>query len=326
MGGLLARPHGRPTIEPMKIGVQYQGDDLGPKAFAGRAEAAGFDSVWCGDHVGHLADGIAMLGCYAGATDHITIGLNLLVVPYRPAAIVAKALATIAIIAPGRVVAGFGVGGEFPGEFAATGADPRTRGAYTDDALEIVTRLWTGEPLTHRSRWASFDGFRLEPPPSPPPPIWVGGRSDAAMRRAVRFGAGYVPYLVSPAQLAARAGRLRELAAEAGRGLDDFTFACLSTVIPGPSVDAAVAIGLNSLRLSGLTPDSVRAHYLLGDDGALLAKLQAYADAGADHVILGCLPGGAERVEEFFATATRLLPVARGLQARPLAAEAGAET
>jgi alkanesulfonate monooxygenase SsuD/methylene tetrahydromethanopterin reductase-like flavin-dependent oxidoreductase (luciferase family) len=308
----------------VKIGVQYQGDDLGPKAFAVRAEAAGFDSVWCGDHVGHLADGVAMLGCYAGATERITIGLNLLVVPYRPAAIAAKALATIALIAPGRVIAGFGVGGEFPGEFAATGADLRTRGAYTDDALEVIGRLWTGEPLTHHSRWASFDGFRLEPPPSPPPDVWVGGRSDAAMRRAVRFGAGYVPYLVSPAQLAKRVARLGEVAAEAGRPLDDFTFGCLSTVIPGPSVDAAVEIGLGSLRLSGLTPDSVRAHYLLGDDDAILAKLEAYAAAGADHVILGCLPGGADRVEEFFATAGRLLPAARALPTRRPAPELGA--
>src|SRR5688500_4249706 len=69
-GRLLARRDGAPPATgPMKIGVQYQGDDLGPKAFAVRAEAAGFDSVWCGDHVGHLLDGIATLGCYAGATD-----------------------------------------------------------------------------------------------------------------------------------------------------------------------------------------------------------------------------------------------------------------
>src|SRR6478609_7061785 len=90
-------------VAPVQIGAQCMGDPGGPKAFAVRAEAAGFDSVWCGDHVGHIVDGLTALGCFAGATERITIGVNVIVVPYRPAAIVAKALSTIALVAPGRV-------------------------------------------------------------------------------------------------------------------------------------------------------------------------------------------------------------------------------
>jgi alkanesulfonate monooxygenase SsuD/methylene tetrahydromethanopterin reductase-like flavin-dependent oxidoreductase (luciferase family) len=213
-------------------------------------------------------------------------------------------------------VTAFGVGGEFPGEFAATGADLRTRGAYTDDALDLVARLWTGEPVSHRSRWVEIEGFQLEPAPDPAPPMWIGGRSDAAIRRAVRVGTGYIPYLVSPDQLDRRRQRLAELAAEAGRSLDGFTVACLATLIPATNVEAAVERGLRSLRLSGLTPETVRAQYLLGDDEAILERLQGYADAGADEVILGCLPGNAEQVEEFFATAARLLPAGRQLRGR----------
>jgi alkanesulfonate monooxygenase SsuD/methylene tetrahydromethanopterin reductase-like flavin-dependent oxidoreductase (luciferase family) len=190
----------------VRIGTQYMGDSGGPKAFARRAEDAGFDSVWCGDHVGHLVDGIAALGCFAGATERITIGVDLLVVPYRPAAVIAKGLATIASVASGRVVAGFGVGGEFPEQFAATGAELRTRGAYTEDALDVVRRLWRGAPLHHRSRWAHFDGFTLEPAPGPGPrPTGVGRRP--LRRRAPTGGArrdGYVPYLVSPRQFERR--------------------------------------------------------------------------------------------------------------------------
>ena len=298
------------------IGAQYMGDAHGPKAFAVRAEATGFDSVSCGDHVAHYVDGIATLGCFAGATEHIRIGVNLLVAPYRPAAVMAKGLATIALAAPGRVFAGFGVGGEFPGEFQATGAEVKTRGARTDEALDVVTRLWTGEPLSYQGRWSQLDAFQLEPAPNPPPDIWIGGRSDAAMVRAVRFGVAYVPYLVSPEQLQRRGQRLAELALAADRSLDRFTLACLVTLIPGPSIEEAVELGLRSLKLSGLTPQSVRSQYLLGDDEAVLARLQDYVDAGADHVILGCLPGGEQLVEDFFRACQRILPTARTLRRR----------
>ena len=300
----------------MKVGAQFQGDERGPKAFAARAEDEGFDSVWCGDHIGHFVDGLATLGCFAGVTDDITIGLNLLVVPYRPAAVAAKALATIANIAPGRIIAGFGVGGEFPGEFAAAGADLRSRGRFTDEALEVVTRLWTGKPLTYHGRWTHVDDFVLEPAPYPPPQIWIGGRSEAAIRRAVRFGDGYTPYLVSPQQLSSRRQQVHELAAKAGRALDGFTLACLLTFIPGSSVDDAVEVALNSLRLAGLTPESVRSQYLLGDDDAVVARLHEYVDAGLDHLILGCSPGDDRMIEDFFAASRRLMPVIRELRPR----------
>ena len=284
----------------MKLGLQYQRADGGSKAFAQRAEALGFDSVWCGDHVGHLYDGIATLGCYAGATDSITIGVNMLVAPYRPAAVMAKALATIANIAPGRVVAGFGVGGEFPGEFVASGANLRTRGASTDEALEAIRLLWQGEPVTYHGRFVTLEHFQLEPAPSPPPDIWIGGRSEAALRRAVRFGAAYSPYLVSPGQVAKRWARIEELAAEQGRSLEGFTSACLVTMVPAPTVEAGVARGLGALALSGMTPESVRAHYLLGSDADLAERVAEYAAVGVDQLILGCLPGNAEDLDEFF--------------------------
>lgn len=300
----------------VRIGAQYQGDDRGPKTFARRAEAAGFDSVWTGDHVAHIVDGLTALGIMAGATEQITIGVNVVVVPYRPPAVIAKSLATVALTAPGRVVAGLGVGGEFPGEFVATGADIRQRGAYTDEALEVITKLWTGEVVNHRGRFVTLEDFQLEPAPVPPPDIWIGGRSDAAIRRAVRFGGGYMPYLVSPAQLDKRRQRLAEFAAAAGRPADQIGLGALTTFIPGPSVDVSVALGMANLKLSGLTPDTVKAMYLLGDDASVLARLQEYVDAGADHLILGCLPGGDQLTEDYFAACGRLLPEMRKLRPR----------
>ncbi len=295
----------------MRISAQYQGDGSGPKAFARRAESTGFDAVFCGDHVAHLGDGLATLALMAGATEDITVGLNLLVVPYRPAAVIAKALASIALAAPGRVIAGFGVGGEFPGEFQATNAGLHTRGARTNESLEVITRLWTGEPVTHHGQFFDLDSFRLEPPPRPAPEIWIGGRSDAALRRTVRYGTTYAPYLVSPEQLAKRAARLGELAAAAGVARP--RLAALLTFIPGPDVDTAAQAGLSAFKLTGMSPDSVKAHYLLGDDAAILDRAAQYAAVGLDELILGCLPGTPAVVEEYFQTSARLLSQLRAL-------------
>lgn len=290
----------------MQVGVQYQRADGHAKAFARRAEEDGFDAVFCGDHVGHLYDGIAMLGVFAGATESITIGLNLLVAPYRPAAVTAKAIATIAMLAPGRVIAGFGVGGEFPGEFTATGADRHRRGAATDEALDVIGRLWSGDAVTYAGRFSTLDRFRLEPAPSPRPPVWIGGRSEAALRRAVRFGDCYSPYLVSPAQVTKRRARLFEIADEAGRPPTSLTVACLATLVPAPDAERGVDRALDALQLSGLTRESVRAHYLVGDESSLVQRAAEYHAAGVDHLVLGCLPGTAGDLDEFVAAAGAL--------------------
>jgi alkanesulfonate monooxygenase SsuD/methylene tetrahydromethanopterin reductase-like flavin-dependent oxidoreductase (luciferase family) len=177
-----------------------------------------------------------------------------------------------------------------------------------------MTRLWTGEAVSYQGRWVQMRDFRIEPPPAPPPVIWIGGRSEAAMRRAVRFGNGYIPYLVSPEQLGRRRQRLVELASEADRPFAPFTLACLITLIPGPSIDDSLQLGLRSLRLSGLTPESVRSQYLLGDDESVLSRLQDYVNAGAEHLVLGCIPGDDRYVDDFFAACDRILPTARELR------------
>jgi alkanesulfonate monooxygenase SsuD/methylene tetrahydromethanopterin reductase-like flavin-dependent oxidoreductase (luciferase family) len=94
--------------------------------------------------------------------------------------------------------------------------------------------------------------------------------------------------------VAKRRARLVELAEDAGRSLDGFTLACLVTLVPVSSVDAAIDRALGALKLSGLTRDSVRAHYLLGDDDALVDRVAEYRNAGVDHLLLGCLPGAPE--------------------------------
>ena len=195
----------------IEIGAMYMGGDgITVKEFAVAAEAAGFDSVWTGDHLAHYVDGIASLGIVAGCTERVTIGTNVLVAPFRPAAVVAKALLTTAQSARRRVVMGVGPGGDVPIELAMAGADSATRGRYTDEALDVIAGLWSGRPFSYAGRWNRFDEVVMEPVAGPRPDVWIGGRSPAALRRAVRRGHGYNPYLVSPEQVAERYAALQD--------------------------------------------------------------------------------------------------------------------
>jgi alkanesulfonate monooxygenase SsuD/methylene tetrahydromethanopterin reductase-like flavin-dependent oxidoreductase (luciferase family) len=296
----------------IEIGAMYMGGSFSPKSFALAVEAAGFDSVWCGDHMLHYIDGIATLGCFAGCTERITIGTNVIVAPFRPAVVMAKGLITAAAAAARRTIIGIGVGGEFPLEFQATGADIHTRGAYTDEAIIVMQRLWSGQEVSFQGRWTQFERFRMEPVVSTLPEVWVGGRSDAALRRALRHASGYAPYLMSPEQLRGRVERLRNTATESGRSLEHFTVSCTVFFVPGRSVEEALATACaGTTALGGLTPERVRSYYLLGDDAACFARLQQYIDAGAKHLILGCAPGHDRQLEEFIAASRRLLPLMR---------------
>lgn len=296
----------------MKVGIQYLGGPVSPKVFARQAESAGFDSVWCGDHVAHYVDGISALGCFAGCTDAITIGTNVLVAPFRPAVVTAKAVATIARIAEGRFIAGLGIGGDFPEELYAVGADPRNRGAATDELLELLPLLLAGDPVTFEGRWTSLDGFAMTPAPEQRPAVWIGGRADAALKRVIARGDGYLGYLLSVGGLATRAERLRALASEAGRQAP--TLACNVICVPAASESEALdQFAASDIELSGMGPDVARQVTLLGDEDACVARAAEYAALGLDHLILGCLPGDEHYLKEFIAATTALLPALHAL-------------
>jgi alkanesulfonate monooxygenase SsuD/methylene tetrahydromethanopterin reductase-like flavin-dependent oxidoreductase (luciferase family) len=297
------------------VGLQYLGGELSPKIFATAAEKAGFDSVWCGDHLGHYIDGISTLGCFAGCTDSILIGSDVLVAPLRPAVVTAKALSTIARLAGPRFIAGIGVGGDFPGEFEAVGADLKHRGAFTDEFLGLLPSLLSGETVSFEGRFTRLRDFRIVPPAAPAA-IWVGGRSDAALRRTAQHADGYLGYLLSPEGLAKRASLLAGLSAEAGRPESRRPrIACNLFLFPARTVeeglDAAVSSGI---ELSGVTRDFLRSVFLLGDEESVLSRIRQYAGAGLDHLILGCPPGDERDFRAFLARAEALLPGIRELQ------------
>lgn len=215
---------------------------------ARRAEELGFDHVAVGNRLlasglGLDTDPLVLLAAVAGATTRVRLLTSVLVTPYYPALVLANQASTLDVVSGGRLILGVGTGWN-PQEFEAVGVPLRERGARTDDHLAAAKALWSDQPATlEGSPFTAFRGARLGVPPLTPggPPIWVGGHSDAALRRALRFGAGWFGTGVSAAEVRDVRRRLRALADEPA-GIDRLTLAAggfftppgFASVVPMP--------------------------------------------------------------------------------------------
>jgi alkanesulfonate monooxygenase SsuD/methylene tetrahydromethanopterin reductase-like flavin-dependent oxidoreductase (luciferase family) len=183
--------------------------------------AAGIDHLAVGDHVSFITgagfDGLTHATALLVSQPTLPVHLAVYLLALRHPVPTARTLATIAELAPGRLTLGVGVGGEDPHELEICGVDPGTRGARLDEALHLVRRLLTGESISHAGRHFSVRDATIVPPPVPPVPVLVGGRSDAALARAGRLGDGWLGIWVSPQRFAEAVARTAEAAAAAGR-------------------------------------------------------------------------------------------------------------
>jgi len=181
--------------------------------------------AWAAAEHGHCFDQLATLAFLAGCTSRIKLLTSVMVVPHRPPIAAAKILATIDVLSGGRLLLGVGAGW-MKEEFALLGAPFAERGTVTDEYLEAFKALWTQQRPTYTGRHVNFAEVIFEPKPiqKPHPPIWVGGESPAALRRAVKLGDAWYPGnnsqtepLDTPARLATAIASLRRLAQTAGR-------------------------------------------------------------------------------------------------------------
>jgi len=204
-----------PTFDPLRLGGPLQVVEC-----ARRAEELGFDAVSVGDHLwcpAPVYDATIALAAAAAVTERVKLGFGVMLLGLRPPAWAAKQLITLDALAPGRLVLGVGVGGEFPAEFEAAGVKVSQRGRRLDEALTILPDLLQGRPVSHNGTALSLETPALEPPITALPPIFVGGRGEPALRRAARFGDGWMPIWVSPDRMQRSAEQLAELAQEYGR-------------------------------------------------------------------------------------------------------------
>lgn len=280
-----------------------------------RVEALGFDSVWCGDHVSFnlpLYESLTLLASYAPITERIRLGSAVYLLALRPPAVAAKVTATLDALSGGRLIFGVGVGGENPKEFEACGVPHRERGARVSEAIDVVRALWRDGPATFAGRFTRFEDVSIDPKPvqRPGPPIWVGGRSDAALARAGRQGDGWVSYVVTPERYAESLQKIRAAAAAHGRSLAGFSTAHLTFITVGRDRERARAawVARLSRRYAQDFGPLAERYGVFGTPEQCLERLEAFRAAGCEYFLMNAICDPPEEREQLEMIAAEVLP------------------
>jgi alkanesulfonate monooxygenase SsuD/methylene tetrahydromethanopterin reductase-like flavin-dependent oxidoreductase (luciferase family) len=256
-----------------------------------RAEATGADSLWAVDHLywpHPIGEAFTTLAVAAVATSRPLLGTCVLQLPLRPPAVVAKQATALQLLSDGRFVLGLGVGIHEP-EYVRVGIDYRRRGQLMDEGVDGLRRAWAG-------RDAGGADY-VQVPTSTPIPLWFGGASAAARRRAAAVGDGWVPLFLAPDEYRTALAALRRETAEAGRDPEAVqagvvVFACVG------DDDQAPARGAQWLSdFYRLPPKAFERHLVVGSPETCAAALGRYADAGARHILV--MVAGSPAVEHF---------------------------
>jgi probable F420-dependent oxidoreductase len=302
---------------PLRFGAQLGGVHAPATQLelARRAEALGYESLWCGDHVSFhnpIYESTTLLSAYAAVTSRARLGTAVYLLALRPAAIAAKVTATLDALSGGRLIFGVGVGGENPKEFELCGVPHRERGARVSEGIDAVRALWRDTPATFRGRFTSFENVSIDPKPvqRPGPPIWIGGRSDAALARAGRQGDGWVSYVVQPERYAQSLDKIHRAAQAAGRKLDGFVAAHLAFVTVGRDYERAKAAWVKALtKRYAQDFEPLAAKYgIIGTPEQCAEQLERFRAAGCAYVIVSPIGEPEDEREQLERVAADVVP------------------
>ncbi len=257
---------------------------------ARKAESLELDGILAGDHVtfyGYGNDGLITLTAAAAVTSRIELKTGVYLLPLRHPVPVALQVAQLDQLSMGRFVLGIGVGGEDPHEFWSSGVDPTTRGARTNEAMRILKRLWTEDHVTFNGRHFQLDDVTLYPKPFRPVPIFVGGRSDAALRRAGRLGDGYTGIWLSVDRFKAAGARIAETAEEAKRSAAEIELGMqFWTSVAATRAAARDMVSRGMQGTYRLPFERFERYTPFGSAKEIAEYLAGYVEAGARHINL----------------------------------------
>lgn len=259
--------------------------------WAEEIEQMGFDVLLYRDHVlwhSPVLDPFTALGAFAARTTRIQLGTGVLLLPLRNPTLVAKAIATLDHFSNGRALLGVGLGGEFQPEYDACGIPFRARGKRANEALQAIKALWTTAPASFTGQFYQLDGAVMQPRPiqQPHPPIWVGGRSDAALARAGKYGDGWFAYFVTPERFRTSFDKAHAYWQQRESAKTTFTGGIVLYFCIAPTYEKAKQEAIRYLSTEYHQPFDtlVEKYCALGTATECVATIERYIEAGGEHI------------------------------------------
>ena len=301
------------------IGIGFGGGRFGlpsPQTlceYAERAEDLGIDSIWLSDRITashpHL-DIAAVMAVFAARTRRIKMGPSVLTLPARHPVEVARTYATLDYLTGGcgRVIMAVGLGTD-PRDCLACGVPADERGGRMAEGVAVLRRLWSEPHVTHHGRFYHFDDVTIEPRPARGPlDIWIGGRTDAALRRVARYGDGWFPSFITPDEFRTGMQRLTAYGAERGRAIDPREAGTvLLTYVTDDGARAETLLGLAAAAFK--QPATAMApRCAIGSIETCTERIRAFVDAGCSKYVLFPLAPPDELLAQVEVYGRRLIP------------------
>jgi probable F420-dependent oxidoreductase len=275
-------------------------------------ERSDVDSIWLSDRLSSPApvpEVMTTLAAIAARTTRLKFGPSVVVLPYRTPVVAAKEMATVDWLSQGRLFPAVGVGVELPREFDASGVAFAERGRRTDEAIRVMRLLWTQDEVTFQGDFYKLDRISIFPKPwQTPPPIWIGGKSEAAMRRTARLGDGWIPSFITPDEMRAGVQKVHDLAAGAGRQVPEDHFGTLINYVIADSEATALALAQPYVPRGRVDEATMRQCTAFGPAERLIEKVEEYVKAGASKFILRPLCPPDRMLEQLALVAERVCP------------------
>ena len=275
-------------------------------------ERTGIDSIWLSDRLSSpvpVPEVMTTLAAIAARTTTLKFGPSVIVLPYRTPVVAAKEMATVDWLSRGRLFPAVGVGVELPREFEASGVAFRERGRRTDEAIRVIRMLWTQDEVTFQGEFYKLDRITVLPKPwQSPPPIWIGGKSEAAQKRTARLGDGWMPSFITPDEFRIGVERVQELAAAERREVPADHFGTLINFALAESPDAAAAMAGPFIPRGRVDEATIRQCTAFGPAEVVASRIEEYVKGGGSKFILRPLCPSDRMLDQLARLAAEVIP------------------
>jgi probable F420-dependent oxidoreductase len=275
-------------------------------------ERTDIDSIWLSDRLSSpvpVPEVMTTLAAIAARTTTLKFGPSVIVLPYRTPVVAAKEMATVDWLSRGRLFPAVGVGVELPREFEASGVAFRERGRRTDEAIRVIRMLWTQDEVTFQGEFYKLDRITVLPKPwQSPPPIWIGGKSEAAQKRTARLGDGWMPSFITPDEFRTGVERVQELAAAERREVPADHFGTLINFALADSPDAAAAMAGPFIPRGRVDEATIRQCTAFGPAEVVASRIEEYVKGGGSKFILRPLCPSDRMLDQLARLAAEVIP------------------